>query len=182
MVRTALYVFGGILLGLAIHLIVILTLPQLAEHTVAERLDNLGQLDKIVLLAPVKPGEPNPLRLDPELDYALCRLDLRSAPGQVSGTLPLSFWSVSVYDNTGSVLYSTTNRDGIGQTLNIGLFDPAQTRLLAEQKLDVDTGQLIVETKTDDVYVVVRLAPPQPVMRDRYAAQLGKLSCKNIKT
>jgi uncharacterized membrane protein len=80
------------------------------------------------------------------------------------------------------VLYSTTNRDGIGQTLNIGLFDPAQTRLLAEQKLDVDTGQLIVETKTDDVYVVVRLAPPQPVMRDRYAAQLGKLSCKNIKT
>ena len=138
MVRTALYVFGGILLGLAIHLIVILTLPQLAEHTVAERLDNLGQLDKIVLLAPVKPGEPNPLRLDPELDYALCRLDLRSAPGQVSGTLPLSFWSVSVYDNTGSVLYSTTNRDGIGQTLNIGLFDPAQTRLLAEQKLDVE--------------------------------------------
>ena len=129
-----------------------------------------------MLLAPVKPGEPNPLRLDPELDYALCRLDLRSAPGQVSGTLPLSFWSVSVYDNTGSVLYSTTNRDGIG------LFDPAQTRLLAEQKLDVDTGQLIVETKTDDVYVVVRLAPPQPVMRDRYAAQLGKLSCKNIKT
>jgi len=63
MVRTALYVFGGILLGLAIHLIVILTLPQLAEHTVAERLDNLGQLDKIVLLAPVKPGEPNPLRM-----------------------------------------------------------------------------------------------------------------------
>ena len=182
MVRTALYLVGGVLLGLAIHLVVILTLPQLATRTVAAKLSSLGQIDKVVLLDPVKAGAPNPLRLDPELDYAVCRLDLRSAPGQLSGTLPLSFWSVSVYDTNGSVLYSTTNRDGIGQTLDIGLFDPAQTRLLAEQKLDIDTGQLIVETKTDDVYVVVRLAPPQPVMRDRYADQLSKLSCKNIKT
>ena len=112
----------------------------------------------------------------------MCRLDLRSGPGELSGTLPLTFWSISVYDKSGTVLYSTTNRDGIGQSLDLGVFDTAQTRLLAEQKIDVNAGLLIVESKSDDIFVVVKLEPPQPAMRDRYAAQLSKLVCRNLKT
>jgi len=182
MVRTSLYVLAGLLLGLLIHIVVILTLPSLATNTVATRLATLGKINTPVLLPTVQPGEPNPLKLDPDLTYALCRLDLKSGPGEVTGTLPLSFWSVAVYDPNGTVLYSTTNRDGIGQALDLGIFDPAQTRLLAEQKIDVDAGLLIVESQSDDVYVVVRLAPEQPAMRDRYAAQLGKLVCRNLTT
>lgn len=182
MVRTALYVFGGVLLGLAIHLVVILILPAMAANTLTGRLQSLASLDTVALIPAAAPGTANPLRLDPELDYAICRLDLRSGPGEVQGTLPLAFWSVGIYDTTGTVIYSTTNRDGIGQTLDLGIFDPGQTRLLAEQKIDVAAGLLIVEAKTDDVFVVVRLAPPQPVMKDRYAAQLSKLSCRNLKT
>ena len=182
MLRTFLYVVGGVLLGLLIHLIVILTLPGFASNNVAAKLASLGQLNKPVLLDAVVPGAPNPLRLDPELSYAMCRLDLKAGPGEVNGTLPLAFWSVAVYDTSGTVLYSTTNRDGIGQTLDIGIFDPGQTRLLAEQKIDIAAGLLIVESKGDDVFVVVRLAPPQPAMRERYAAQLSKLVCHNLKT
>jgi uncharacterized membrane protein len=182
MVRTALYLAGGILLGLLIHIVVILTLPSVATNTVATRLAAIAKLNTPVLLPAIKPGDANPFKLDPNLTYALCRLDLKSGPGEVTGTLPLSFWSVAVYDTAGTVLYSTTNRDGIGQTLDLGIFDAAQTRLLAEQKIDVDAGLLIVEAQTDDVFVVVRLAPEQPPMRDRYAAQLSKLVCRNLKT
>lgn len=182
MVRTALYIAAGLLLGLLIHIVVILTLPSLAANNVATRLTAVAQVNTPVLLPAIKPGDANPLRLDPDLTYALCRLDLKSGPGEVTATLPLAFWSVAVYDTSGTVIYSTTNRDGIGQTLDLGIFDAAQTRLLAEQKIDVDAGLLIVESQTDDVFVVVRLAPEQPAMRDRYAAQLGKLICRNLKT
>jgi uncharacterized membrane protein len=182
MVRTVLFIGGGLLLGLVIHLVVILLLPGLASNNVATRLATLGQANKVVILDAVQPGGPNPLRLDPGLSYAVCRLDLTKGPGEVTGTLPVSFWSVSVYDHTGAVLYSTTNRDGIGQSLDLGVFDAAQTRLLAEQKIDVDAGLLIVETKSDDIFVVVKLAPPQPATRDRYAAQLNKLACRQLKT
>ncbi|MBN9305626.1 MAG: hypothetical protein BGO82_03935 [Devosia sp. 67-54] len=182
MVRTLLYMFGGLLLGLAIHLVVILLLPGLASNTVGVQLAAVGQVNKVVTLDPVAPGGPNPLRLDPELAYAVCRLDLSKGPGELTGTLPLSYWSVSVYDRAGTVLYSTTNRDGIGQTLDLGVFDAAQTRLLAEQKIDVDAGLLIVETRTDDIFVVVKLEPSQPATRDRYAAQLGRLACRPLKT
>ncbi len=181
MVRTVLYLVAGVLLGLAIHLIVILTLPGLASNTLSSRLTSMGQINKVTLLDAVVPGAANPLRLDPDMIYAMCRIDLRSGPGEISGTLPLSFWSVAVYDKSGTVLYSTTNRDGIGQTLDLGIFDPGQTRLLAEQKIDIAAGLLIVEAASDDVFVVVRLAPPAEAMRDRYAAQLAKVGCRNLK-
>jgi uncharacterized membrane protein len=181
-VRTLLYAVAGLLLGLLIHLVVILTLPLLAEDSVAKQIALAApQINKPVLLAAAKTGADNPLHLDPDLAYSVCRLDLRQGPGEVTGTLPASFWSVAVYDSTGTVIYSTTNRDGIGQNLDVGIFDTAQTRLLAEQKIDIDAGLLIVESGSDDVFAVVRLAPPQPAVRARYEAQLSQLGCRNMK-
>ena len=112
----------------------------------------------------------------------VCQIDLRRGPGVVSGTLPQAFWSVAVYSHAGVVLYSTTNRDSVGLNLDLGIFNQAQTRLLAEQKLDVAEGLLIVESRDDDVYIVVRLAPAHQVMRARYEAQLQTLRCGNIPT
>jgi uncharacterized membrane protein len=180
MVRTILYAVAGVLLGLAIHLVVILTLPGLAENNVYSRIAALNAVNKTTLLPVPKAGEANPLRLDPDLSYVVCQLDLSSGPGELTGTLPVAFWSVAVYDTSGTVLYSTTNRDGIGQTLDLGIFDPAQTRLLAEQKIDIAPGLLIVESRSDQVFVLVRLASPHPAMRDRYEAQLQRLACRNI--
>lgn len=181
MVRTALYALAGVLLGLLIHLIVILMLPQVAENRMLAQIEALDALNKPALLKVPPPGQPNPLRLDPNLVYAVCRLDLTTGPGEVAGTLPASFWSVAVLDPTGTVIYSTTNRDGIGQSLDLGIFDPGQTRLLAEQKIDIAPGLLIVESRSDDVVVVVRLAPPHPTMRERYEREVQRLTCRNIR-
>lgn len=180
MIRTALWIFAGLVLGGIIHIAVILALPVLTGGSVWSQISALGALNKPVVLPAVQAGEPNPLRLDPELTYAVCRIDLRQGPGVVAGTLPQAFWSLAVYGHNGEVLYSTTNRDGIGQNLDLGIFNQAQTRLLAEQQLDVAEGLLIVESRDDDVYVVVRLAPPHQVMRARYEAQLQTLRCGNI--
>jgi uncharacterized membrane protein len=180
MIRTALWIFAGLVLGGIIHIAVILTLPALTGGSVWSQVSALGALNKPVVLPTAQAGEPNPLRLDPELAYAVCRIDLRQGPGVVAGTLPQAFWSVAVYGHAGNVLYSTTNRDGIGQNLDLGIFNQAQTRLLAEQKLDVAEGLLIVESRDDDVYIVVRLAPAHQIMRARYEAQLQTLRCGNI--
>ena len=180
MLRSLLFVIGGLILGLVIHLVVILILPSISENGAYTRIAAIEALNKTTLLPVPAAGEPNPLHLDPDMSYGLCKLDLSAGPGELTGTLPLAFWSVAVYDSLGTVLYSTTNRDGIGQTLDLGIFDPAQTRLLAEQKIDISPGLLIVESRTDQVFVIVRLAPPHPSMRARYEAQLERLACRNI--
>ncbi len=180
MVRSLLYGLAGVLLGLMIHLVVILILPTTSENTAYAHVAALQSTNRTTLIPVPAAGQPNPLHLDPDMAYAVCELDLSGGPGELTGTLPLAFWSVAVYDRAGAVLYSTTNRDGIGQTLDLGIFDPAQTRLLAEQKIDIAPGLLIVEARTDQVFVVVRLAPSHPSMRARYEEQLQRLVCRNI--
>lgn len=182
MIRTGLWIFAGLVLGGIIHIVVILLLPALSATAAWDRITALGPADGTRVLAAVAADVPNPLRLDPELAYAVCRLDLRKGPGTVAGNLPQAFWSVAVYGRNGTVVYSTTNRDSTSTLLDLGLFNAAQTRLLAEQKLDVAEGLLIVETQEDDLMVVVRLAPPHPAMRARYEAALDNLRCGNIAT
>jgi uncharacterized membrane protein len=180
MTRSLLYLLGGVLLGLLIHIVVILTLPGFASRDVFTRIEAMDTLDTVTVLPAVAAGEPNPLQLDPSLVYAVCRLDLASGAGVVSGVLPDAFWSVAVYDRRGIVTYSTANRDGIGRRLELGVFNPEQTRRLAQQEIDIAEGLLIVEAPSDDIFVVVRLAPPHQAMRDRFATALTGLTCGTI--
>lgn len=180
MIRWAIWIAGGLVLGAIIHIAVILSLPLLMTESLWTRISTVDALNRPVVLAAPQAGDPNPLRLDPELAYAVCRIDLRQGPGVVQGLLPQAFWSVAVYGRSGTVIYSTTNRDGIGQVLDLGIFNAAQTRLLAQQQLDIAEGLLIVESREDDVIVAVRLAPPHQAMRGRFEAELAKLRCGNL--
>lgn len=177
MTRPLLWLLAGLVLGGIIHIIVILMLPSLAEQSLWTRVAAIDADNHIAILLPPKAGEPNPLGLDPELVYGLCRVDLSQGPAYVTGTLPDAFWSVALFDQAGIVAYSTTNRDGIGQTLDLGIFNAAQTRLLARQQLDVAEGLLVVEASSDQLLVLVRLAPPQHVMRTRFEAAVSRLRC-----
>lgn len=181
MTRLLVWILGGVLLGGLIHLVVILALPGAATRDIWHRLAAYEAVERMVVLDDVLPGAPNPLGLDPELLHGVCQLDLRDGPGVVNGQLPLSFWSVAVFNRQGHVVYSTTNRSGSGQTLDMGIFNPAQTRLLAEQRFEIEEGLLIVEAPGNEVFVALRLAPPHPSMRDRYREQLSALRCLTIR-
>ena len=172
---------AAIVLGLILHLAVILALPAFASQTTWSRIEALGPANHVVVLPPVAAGAPNPLHLDPELAYAVCRVNLAQSPGVVSGVLPNAFWSLAIFNKAGDVTYSTTNRDGIGQNLNLGIFNADQTHLLAEQQIDVADGLLIVESNSNDVFVLVRIAPPHQAERARYEQALSKIVCGNIR-
>ena len=179
--RTLLWLVGGLVLGVIIHIAVVLSLPALASNTVWSRIAATGADNKVLVLPAVGADSPNPLQLDPLLSYAVCRVDLAAGPAVLSGTLPDAYWSLAIFNRAGSVIYSTTNRDGIGQNLNLGIFNADQTHLLAEQQIDVADGLLIVESPTNEVFVVVRLAPQHQAERARDEAAMSKIICGNIK-
>ena len=78
MIRPLLWLLAGVVLGGIIHIIVILTLPALAEQSVWSRVAALEADNRMLILPRVVAGEPNPLGMDPELAYGLCRVDLGS--------------------------------------------------------------------------------------------------------
>ncbi len=177
MIRTLLWLLGGLLLGGLIHLVTILMLPLLAEDTTWTRIAQLEARNRVAILPAALPGEPNPFHLDTELSYGVCQVDLADGPAYLSGILPDAFWSVAIYNQAGIVTYSTTNRDGIGQNVELGIFNADQTRLLAQQQIDIAEGLLVVESRDDDLFILVRLAPPHEVMRPRFEQELSKLTC-----
>ena len=178
MIRTLLWLLAGVVLGGIIHIAVILSLPSLSATSAWDHVAAAGGTGPgPTVLAAATAGQPNPLRLDPELAYAVCRIDLRTGPASVTGTLPQAFWSVAVYNRAGTVVYSTTNRDGIGQTVELGIFNAAQTRLLAQQQLDIAEGLLVVESASDKLLILVRLAPPHRAMRARFEQELSEVEC-----
>ncbi|MEQ8600884.1 MAG: DUF1254 domain-containing protein [Devosia sp.] len=177
MTRTLLWLIGGLILGGIIHITAILTLPLLAEETTWSRVSALEANNRVLVLDRVTQGDPNPLHLDPELSYGLCQIDLGEGPAYLNGVLPDAFWSVAVYDQNGIVIYSTTNRDGIGQTVDMGIFNAAQTRLLAQQQIDIAEGLLIVEAPANQLFVLVRLSPPHEAMRTRFEQELSEITC-----
>jgi len=181
MIKTAIWIIAGILLGLIIHLVIILSLPNLVPNNAWNILSKISTPGKLVILKRPKAMETNVLRLDPELVYAVCRFDLLQGPGSLSGKLPIDFWSVGIFDKTGVAIYSTTNRSGGDQNLDLGIFSPAQTRLLAEHQLTLKTGVIIVKAPSNEVYAVIRLATPHPAMWQRYKETLKQLKCAHIK-
>lgn len=177
MIKYVVPIVAGIMTGLAIHLLVILLLPTLGDENNFNRFAAQLQSTDSMILSPPEAGEDNPLRLDPELAYYVCRLDLSKGAGAISGILPDSFWSVSVFDRHDRSAYATLHRAGTTQFLQLGVFNAAQTRQLATQDLEITDGLLIIEAPTNDVYVVVRLAIPFPEVRPRYERQLSALQC-----
>jgi len=182
MMRTVFWLATGAVAGLIIHLVVILSLPAFASRDAWSRITALDSAEHIVVLDQVEAGAANPFGLDPLLAYATCRLDLSQGPGSISGQLPDAFWSVSIYDRSGVSLYSTTNRSGIGQVVDVGIFNPAQTRLLAEQQLQISEGLIIVEAPGDDVFAVIRIAPAHAEMLPRYREALKALRCVSLRS
>ncbi|MEX0860983.1 MAG: hypothetical protein WD017_08645, partial [Cucumibacter sp.] len=156
MTRYILWIVGGLFLGAIVHLVVILVVPLLAERNVWAKVSAMDALEKVALIEAPVAGEPNSFDLDPGLLYAVCRLNIAEGPGALEGELPASFWSIAVFEPGGTIVYSTTNRASNGRSVNLGIFNPAQTRLLADQQLQIEDGLLIVESPGDVFFVLVR--------------------------
>ncbi len=177
MLRALMWIIAGGVLGVVVHLVSILSLPSLAAENVWDRVLSLNSFEKIVVLDDVSYNSPNPLQLDPELLYGICRLDLSNGVGVLSAQMPGDFWSVSVFDAQGVAVYGTTNRSIVGQSLKLGIFNDEQTKMLSDQELDIEEGLLIVESELNDVFVVLRVAPSHPAVKQRYKEQLEKAVC-----
>ncbi len=181
MARISLLIVAGVVLGIAVHIVIILSMPALAERNIWSRISALDNFEKITVLDDISPGSPNPLRLDPEIIYGICRLDLANGVGIINAQMPGDFWSVSVFDAQGTAVYGTTNRSIVGQTLKLGIFNDNQIKMLANQELDIEEGLLIVESNMNDIFVVLRAAPPYQAVRKRFRRKLAEAECASAR-
>ena len=118
----------GLLLGaVAVHLVLILTLPALAPGSAYRQFARPLPLGEKFVLARAEPATSRPTFADPFAAIALCRFDLKQGPlrlrASADGDRPLS---VSVRLADGTVIYSAGDRHTPGGRFNIVIVTQAQ--------------------------------------------------------
>ena len=177
MTRLIMLILGVIFLGAAVHIGVILWIPQLAPASALSLLYTVAPEGRVALLEDVGKQQEQPPFLDPYLPIGICRIDLDKGPHRITADLQSPYWAFSIHRENGAYFYGLTHSAAIEGRLSIELRDPSQTR---ELTIDPDVGpsdvvQLSVPFARG--YIIVRALARTPSMRAGVIAALKKTEC-----
>ena len=186
------WLLGLVLGAVAVHLILILTLPALAPGSAYRQFARPLPLGEKRVLARAEPSMSRPSFSDPFAALALCRFDLKQGPlrlrASADGDRPLS---VSVRLADGTVIYSAGDRQTPGGRFNIVIVTQAQADAqdAARERAEDDSGEakpaedelrLISPGKSG--FAVVRSFALRESDYEKAAAQLDAVACSMEKT
>lgn len=142
-----------------VHIAIILLIPDVGTR------DAYGVLSGRIPPLEFKVLEPQEATdllsdMDPFFSYGVCRFDLSQSGLAMTGPNTPSFWSATVVNQDGSVVYSLNNRTSIESRLDLILLNPLQIlRLRQVQPPDAENA-IIVESDMEAGFVLLRFLKP----------------------
>ena len=115
--------------------------------------------------------------LDPLFVHGLCKVAINEAPAILSLDAANRFWSLALYNRSGTVVFSLNDRtavDGALEMLVVNFLDAE--RLKESPQADLE-GMIIVESANADLIAVLRLYAPEPADRLEAQAQIAAAQC-----
>jgi uncharacterized membrane protein len=116
--------------------------------------------------------------VDPFFTYGICRFELSQVGLHMIGPKTDSFWSASVLDEDGTIIYSLNSRTAIDNRLDLILLDPVQILRLREAQPEEAESAIIVEANINAGFVVLRVLSPDESWATKSANFLREVSCK----
>ncbi|MEZ5923899.1 MAG: DUF1254 domain-containing protein [Hyphomicrobiaceae bacterium] len=105
------WIFGGLLLGGIVHILVVLSTPRSIASTASQQLWAAVPVNEATVLPPVTADAQLFSYMAPDVRYVLCRYDISKDPVSVRTPLLDGSWSISLYDELGSNFYTITGSD-----------------------------------------------------------------------
>jgi len=115
--------------------------------------------------------------LDPLFVHGLCRFSISEAPAILSFEAANRFWSLALYDRSGTVEFSLNDRTAVDGALEMLVVNSLDAERLKESPQADLEGMIIVESANDDLIAVLRLYAPEPADRAEAAAQIAAAQC-----
>jgi uncharacterized membrane protein len=170
----------GLLLAGIIHIVVILLIPHFGSRDAARKIMNSGtnlQFDTLNAASGITISDH-----DPFFRKAVCRYDLSEAGVRISGNTTPGFWSASVFDAQGRVVYSLNDRTAIKQKLELIIVNPVQMADIRQiQPEEVETS-ILVETTNSRGYIVLRALVRDESLENQAKEFLDSASCTAYQT
>ncbi len=170
----------GLILAGIVHIAIIFLIPFLGSRDAAQQISEYSRIGQFQL---IQDGQQVGISdRDPFFHLAVCRYDLEQNALIVSGMKSSTFWSASVFDERGRVVYSLNDRTAIKNQLQLIVLNPIQMADLREhQPEDVETS-IIVETLSNRGFVLLRVLNRDSSWRARTREFLSAATCGPYET
>lgn len=161
-VRWALLILGGMLLGGIVHLATVIILPRTATQDAYARLTPIVPVNTVVALPAPTPEKAVMPFMDPAFASAVCRYDLSQGPLKLTVPVNPGYTSVSFYTRYDVAYYAINDRAAGRRIIELDLMTTAQHDQVPEDEEVTAADRLIVESPTLTGLIAIRALAPEP--------------------
>jgi uncharacterized membrane protein len=161
-VRWALLILGGVLLGGIVHLATVIILPRTATQDAYARLSLIAPVNTVVALPAPTPEKAVMPFMDPAFASAVCRYDLSQGPLKLTVPVSSGYTSVSFYTRYDVAYYAINDRAAGRRIIELDLMTTAQHDQVPEDEEVTAADRLIVESPTLTGLIAIRALATEP--------------------
>lgn len=177
MIRTALWLLGGVLLGGIVHLATILMLPGMATQDAYSRLSAVALVNSVSAIPPAAPDKAVMPFMDPAFAVSVCRYDLSDGPLKFSVPVSQAYTSVSFYTRHDVAYYALNDRAAGRRVIELDLMTTDQRNDLPENEEITAADRLIVESPTTAGLIVIKALAPEPGLLPMARSTVASARC-----
>jgi uncharacterized membrane protein len=178
MIRWALLIVLGVVLGAIVHLITIMILPRTATQDAYMRLSPIAPVNTVVAVPPPTPDGALMPFMDPAFAGAVCRYDLSRGPLKFTAPVGLAYTSVSFYTRNDIAYYAINDRAAGRRNIELDLMTPDQHAELPEEEDVTAADRLIVESPTATGLIAIRALAPEPGLMPMARGVVAAAQCR----
>jgi uncharacterized membrane protein len=178
MIRIALWLLGGVLLGGIVHLATVLLLPRMATHDAYSRLEPTSQANAVAALPTPTPEQAPMPFMDPAFAMSVCRYDLSEGPLKFTVPVSPAYTSVSFYTRTDVAYYAINDRAAGRRVIELDLMTTDQRNELPDNEEITAADRLIVESPTLTGLIIIKALAPEPSLLPSARAALTGAKCQ----
>ena len=177
MIRIALWLLGGVLLGGIVHLGTVLMLPRMATQDAYSRLAPFAKVNAVSPIPPPTPEQAAMPFMDPAFAMAVCRYDLSEGPLKFSVPVSQAYTSVSFYTRSEVAYYAINDRAAGRRVIELDLMTTQQRNDLPDNEEITAADRLIVESPTATGLIVIKALAPEPGLLGMARSTLAGARC-----
>ena len=178
MIRLALWLLGGLLLGGIVHLATVLMLPRMATQDAYARVSAVAPINAVIPIPPPTPEKAVMPFMDPAFAVSVCRYDLSRGTLKFSVPISPAYTSVSFYTRTDIAYYAINDRAAGRRVIELDLMTTEQRAALPEDQEITAADRLIVTSPTSTGLIVIRALAPEPGLMSAARAALAAAQCR----
>lgn len=165
----------GLIFGVIVHIVIILLIPNLGSRDAAKQIASSFTEQKFHFIDSGKKLDIS--NADPHLKLSVCKFNLENNAIEIKGPKISNFWSVSVFDERGRVIYSMNDRTAIKNTLNMIIVNPIQMADIRQLQPEELESSILVESQNSKGFVILRALIANPSWQASTIDFLNKAQC-----